>query len=311
MRLASGIGSGGSSIVHACRVGEIFGSDVFQRRELWNISPRFQDLCTNIWDDWIKTFLNALDYSIGCSSLVLWLSTRRAGQPESRVHRAAHRSGLSMGLQLSYFEIPLCTDQDEGTVELLSWPFLLPSTLVTWADSDLGYTPYWKTSVVQHASSKHTYILVIPLVYLLPGTDNDWPWVSISADWQSWSPARLLGSAAPGLSWSPGAGSGITVYPIDIIWCFTLVLVCLMPISVFLLFIKKSKIKKPVFSILGDEGNALGSSWMTYHWQPDLSPVLTTSACSRFLITTVPSSMSLDNREYTYEYHLHSPLIFL
>ena len=30
-RLASGIGCGGSSVVHACRVGQIFGSKVFQR----------------------------------------------------------------------------------------------------------------------------------------------------------------------------------------------------------------------------------------------------------------------------------------
>ena len=30
-RLAHGVGSGGSSILHACRVGEIYGSDVFQR----------------------------------------------------------------------------------------------------------------------------------------------------------------------------------------------------------------------------------------------------------------------------------------
>lgn len=43
----------------------------------------------------------------------------------------------------------------------------------------------------------------------------------------------------------------------------------------------------------GDEGNALRASWMTFHWQPDLSPLLTNSTCSRFLITTVPASMCL------------------
>lgn len=32
LRLASGIGSGGSSVAHACRVGTLFGSDIFQRR---------------------------------------------------------------------------------------------------------------------------------------------------------------------------------------------------------------------------------------------------------------------------------------
>ena len=45
--------------------------------------------------------------------------------------------------------------------------------------------------------------------------------------------------------------------------------------------------------ISGDEGNAFRSSWMTFHWQPDLSPLLQNSACSRFIITTVPSSMPL------------------
>ena len=31
LRLASGIGAGGSSVMHACRIGDIVGSDVFQR----------------------------------------------------------------------------------------------------------------------------------------------------------------------------------------------------------------------------------------------------------------------------------------
>ena len=30
-RLAHGVGTGGASVTHACRVGEIFGSDIFQR----------------------------------------------------------------------------------------------------------------------------------------------------------------------------------------------------------------------------------------------------------------------------------------
>ena len=35
-----------------------------------------------------------------------------------------------MAVELSYFELPVCTDRDAGTVELVPWPFLLPSTLV-------------------------------------------------------------------------------------------------------------------------------------------------------------------------------------
>ena len=36
-----------------------------------------------------------------------------------------------MDVDLSYFELPLCTDTDSGKVELIPWPFLLPSVLVS------------------------------------------------------------------------------------------------------------------------------------------------------------------------------------
>ena len=42
---------------------------------------------------------------------------------------------------------------------------------------------------------------------------------------------------------------------------------------------------------LGDEGQALNGSWMNFHFQFDLSPWLGNSAVSRFLISTIPSSM--------------------
>lgn len=41
---------------------------------------------------------------------------------------------------------------------------------------------------------------------------------------------------------------------------------------------------------LGDEGSALGGSYMVFHWQPELAPHPSTSGTSRFLITTIPSS---------------------
>ncbi|CAK9016362.1 Uncharacterized protein SCF082_LOCUS13147 [Durusdinium trenchii] len=44
-------------------------------------------------------------------------------------------------------------------------------------------------------------------------------------------------------------------------------------------------------TLYGDEGQALGGSWMNYHWCPDLSPCISTSACSRFLICCIPASM--------------------
>ena len=40
----------------------------------------------------------------------------------------------------------------------------------------------------------------------------------------------------------------------------------------------------------GDEGQALGGSYMAFHFQSDLSPCLKNAGVSRFLITTIPSS---------------------
>ena len=40
----------------------------------------------------------------------------------------------------------------------------------------------------------------------------------------------------------------------------------------------------------GDEGQALGGSYMAFHFQSDLSPCLKNAGASRFLITTIPSS---------------------
>ncbi|CAL1158798.1 unnamed protein product [Cladocopium goreaui] len=43
-------------------------------------------------------------------------------------------------------------------------------------------------------------------------------------------------------------------------------------------------------SLYGDEGQALGGSYMAFHFQSDLSPCLKNAGVSRFLITTIPSS---------------------
>ena len=40
----------------------------------------------------------------------------------------------------------------------------------------------------------------------------------------------------------------------------------------------------------GDEGQALGGTYMAFHWQSDLSPVLKNAGLSRFMITTIPST---------------------
>ena len=53
----------------------------------------------------------------------------RIGKKELSVHRAAMREGLTLDVELAYKELPLCTDQNSGQVEILSWPFLLPADL--------------------------------------------------------------------------------------------------------------------------------------------------------------------------------------
>lgn len=52
------------------------------------------------------------------------------GQKEHNVHRAAVREGLSFDVELSFKDLPMCTDENSGRVEIQSWPFLLPHDLV-------------------------------------------------------------------------------------------------------------------------------------------------------------------------------------
>ena len=47
----------------------------------------------------------------------------------------------------------------------------------------------------------------------------------------------------------------------------------------------------------GDEGNALGGSYMVFHWQCDLAPFLSDSGSSRYLITTVPTTAYVYDRD--------------
>ena len=52
---------------------------------------------------------------------------------ETATHNNARRSGLTLGCELSYHDLPLCTGHDDdGTpvVEMKPWPFLLPNKMV-------------------------------------------------------------------------------------------------------------------------------------------------------------------------------------
>jgi hypothetical protein len=55
----------------------------------------------------------------------------RAGQAERRVHKAAAKHNLNLDVEITYFQIPVCTDQSTGQVEFVPWPFLLPSDLAS------------------------------------------------------------------------------------------------------------------------------------------------------------------------------------
>ena len=51
---------------------------------------------------------------------------------ESSMHNASKRTGLAVGCDLQYLELPMCTGhREDGTpqIEMKPWPFLLPSSM--------------------------------------------------------------------------------------------------------------------------------------------------------------------------------------
>ena len=57
---------------------------------------------------------------------------------ERRVHNAAARHALNLDVGITYSDIPVCTDPTTGDVELVPWPFLLPSDLVSFLNKIFG-----------------------------------------------------------------------------------------------------------------------------------------------------------------------------
>lgn len=76
------------------------------------------------------------------ANLISHISPCRVGEPELPVHLAARKHGLTLHVELSYFELPLCTDRDTGKVEMISWPFILPSSMVA-RSTELGKCVWW------------------------------------------------------------------------------------------------------------------------------------------------------------------------
>lgn len=55
---------------------------------------------------------------------------------EDRVHRKATSSGLSLGAPVDYVDLPMVMGYGEGgspRVEVTSWPFILPGSMVPWS----------------------------------------------------------------------------------------------------------------------------------------------------------------------------------
>lgn len=173
-----------------------------------------------------------------------------------------------MDIQISYFELPICTDLDAGKVELVPWPFLLPSTLVTSPKYATGFCMLWGCD-----SWPEGFILGNEqgFLHLLVGDlgELDGYWQQLLLDFPR------------------------SVHTLDIVW--RLLSAYAQHFTNRICFLLGAPIVVPNFANnnmnQGDEGNALRGSWMTFHFLPDLNPLLTNSACSRFLITTVPSSM--------------------
>ena len=128
-RLASGIGTGNSTVKHARSIGDLFGSGVFNK----NLSC---DIFCKIQVDFVWTVI--LAFFLWLWNLPQILSVDPAAlspheTSETATHNNARRSGLTLGCDLSYHDLPLCTGHDDdGTpvVEMKPWPFLLPNKMV-------------------------------------------------------------------------------------------------------------------------------------------------------------------------------------
>lgn len=176
-------------------------------------------------------------------SIPLAICRRGSGDThENRVHKAARRHELTMDAEISYFEIPLCTDRETGKIEMVPWPFLLPSDLaprfcnwhfffsklyarnMCWNHMKGSQSP--NPFCIDHRVLK-SMILAPPKKNVcsqsdrnmgrqqLPGTENDWRWLPETTYRELERIGRLLEPATQRLSWASSTWARKSICSID------------------------------------------------------------------------------------------------
>ena len=119
MRLASALGSGGSTAKHACKVGGLYGSEVFK-------NPGSIISCINVSSS--VCVQGAENPQLSCNITPQVSGHLRTGG-EPGLHEAARRHGLALGVDVQYMQLSTCaghTDAGEPILELKDWPVLPP-----------------------------------------------------------------------------------------------------------------------------------------------------------------------------------------
>ena len=114
------VGTGSSSVKHACDVGAIYGSHIFQCL-LLDLAKTFLRYCT-----FSLSLINGTNFDHP-SEHKPWL---RKGLDEKNVHNAACKAGLAFNVELEYVQVPVANA--DGSWEVMQWPILLPHKIVSW-----------------------------------------------------------------------------------------------------------------------------------------------------------------------------------
>ena len=118
VRLATAVGSGASTVKHACDVGGLFGSEIFK-------TPGMNQRNTFV--------LSFGGWDCEGSTLAASILHPRAG--ERGLHAASQRHGLALPIELNYMQLSVCSDYTEAgdpVVEVIDWPFLQPHLREAW-----------------------------------------------------------------------------------------------------------------------------------------------------------------------------------
>ena len=229
----------------------------------------------------------------------------RPNQSEQRTHAAVLRHQFGLDCQLEYRSIPVCsghTDEGAPIIELVEWPFVMPCTLATGlCILKTCFQKHWIAFRWKHIPMGLSWLedcMILPVWRSL----QCWKMASWSywCNWTSWKRTGLIcWRSTLAILWhlwlvqlrlSASMESWMDIC--FLIWGFD---------TFFLEMLTRfftGQVLKPVRRALfvcisamrGDEGQALGGTYMAFHFQSDLSPFIKNAGASRFLITTIPST---------------------